>query len=176
MGMMVSPGERTAVWIDTSPFYALRSMSDRRPEHLQMKLKVTNHLGKILRFRGIALNFAIDGNVIPTDATLNDLENVMVLPDKSWEGTIYGPSLAEIFTDDKSSGMVLVGIYDVVTETDEANNPTKRSNIEWIFSYERSFKTEQASKQHMKAYVTAEQAETLAGVHRFTDLQGMLQP
>lgn len=143
----ITMGSAATVWVAALPYY------DVSPTNLQFHVTVTNHLGKVLRLQGVALQFTKDGETVPTESAMNDLNKVMILPEKSWEGVLQGPSLeafglkpSVIQRDDKPAGELgfakegnlLVGLYDVVTELDQASNPVTRSNFEWIYSYNAS--------------------------------------
>ncbi len=163
-------GTAAPVWITAVPYYEVS------PEDLQFKVRITNHLGKVLRLQGVALQFTMDGNSLPTDYAQNELNKVIILPEKSWEGTLRGPSMESFglkkhvggqdqpaepgFT---KEGVLLVGLYDVVTEVDQASNPVKRTNFEWIFAYTAAMLAEDGEAIAWKARLMPEQAQQIAG-------------
>lgn len=169
----------TPVWITEAPSY------DLEPPNVLFQLRVTNHLGKVLRLQGVAITFAVNGDLIPTDYAQNNLNAQIILPEKSWEGVLQGPKIETAQVKEpaqpagqkvgtkpsaeavitKGSGTLLVGLYDVITELDEASNPKKRSNFEWVFAYELATHPAQAHQVRYKASVTAEQAAKLQGKH-----------
>jgi hypothetical protein len=168
----VRVGTAAPVWIGVLPYYEVQ------PGNLQFKVRITNHLGKVLRLQGVALQFTKDGEGVPTDNVQNELNKVMILPEKSWEGTLHGPTL-ELFGLKKQvvakgdptsqpefaskEGTLLLGLYDVVTQLDQASNPVTRSNFEWIFGYKTSYVVEDATAQKIKGRLTEEQAKQIAG-------------
>lgn len=168
----VRVGTAAPVWIVALPYY------DVQPGNLQFKVKITNHLGKVLRLQGVALQFTKDGESVPTDNVQNELNKVMILPEKSWEGTLHGPTL-ELFGLKKQvvaggdptnlpefaakEGNLFLGLYDVVTELDQASNPVKRSNFEWIFGYKTGYGVEDATAMKIKGRLTEEQAKQMKG-------------
>ena len=52
----------------------------------------------------------------------------------------------------------MFSIYDVVTEVDEANNPTKRTNFEWVFTYATESLTKDIEITRYEQNMTREQA------------------
>lgn len=140
-----------SVWVWETPVYEIL------PEDLQFQVRITNHVGKILRFQGVALTFSVNGKNVPTDYAKNDIGSAMLTPNASWEGILHGPPADAL----QQSGMLLVGIYDVITEVDAANNPTKRTNFEWVYSYNLTKTKQQDQKTRTKGSVTAQQAAAL---------------
>jgi hypothetical protein len=177
-------GKAAPVWIGAMPYY------DIEPEGLRFQVRITNQLGRVLRLESVALQFMKDGEALYTDATANDLRKVIILPEKSWEGVIVGPSLeafglkeydARTSTGGKlkatattAEGVLLVGLYDVITELDEASNPTQRSNFEWVFAYTAQAVPEEAEALRWKAKLTAEQAAAIVGERPAVDVAGTL--
>ncbi len=140
-----------SVWVYETPFFQIY------PENLQFQVRVTNKLPKVLRLQGVAIQFAVNGKSVPTDYALNDIQNTILLPNQTWEGLLHGPPANSL----ESSGVLLAGIYDVITEVDEANSPTKRSNFEWIYAYTVVKTKESLQKIRYKSAVTLEQAKSL---------------
>ena len=173
----------TPVWVGVLPYYALA------PESLQFKVRITNQLGRVLRLQNVALQFTKDGETISTDYAENDLNKVMVLPNKSWEGVLYGPSLEAFgvkafdanagdgLVDESmvaSDGVLLLGLYDVITELDAASNPTTRSNFEWVFGYTATTTPKDVEAIRWKAKMTPEQAAEVVGERPADQLVGFV--
>lgn len=181
---IVGVGGAAPVWIGALPFYEIH------PENLQFTLRITNHLGRVLRLEGVAIQFAKDGEALETDYEANTLNKVIILPEKSWEGVLHGPPLegfglkefdARTATSGlleapeiASEGVLLVGLYDVVTELDEASNATRRSNFEWVFGYTARAVPEGAEAVRWKAKLTEEQAMQIIGEFPAEQVAGMM--
>jgi len=146
-----------SVWIWETPLYEIQ------PPEVQFQVRVTNKLTKVLRLQGVAMQFAIDGKTVPTDYTKNILDKAILLPNQTWEGILYGPPVEGL---QQKSGVLQAGIYDVITEVDDANNPLKKSNFEWIYTYQLTKTKEMAEKKRSKGAVTLEQARAVHGRKR----------
>lgn len=171
------------VWAGIIPFLQVE------PGNIQLKLRITNHLGKVLRMQGVALQFQKDGETLNTDYEQLGLERVIILPEKSWEGTLDGPPLSAFGltqfdatnaglglvkpTGDSKEGVLVVGLYDVITELDAASNPKTRSNFEWIFSYSASTVVEQALAVRMEGWAKEADFKTMPGVRTAEELGSM---
>jgi len=181
----VRVGTAAPVYIGVLPFYQVD------PKNVQIGLKITNHLGRVLRMEGVALQFVKDGESLATDTAANPtLSKLIILPEKSWEGTLQGPPLTAFGLKEfdarttsagllegaalASEGVFLVGLYDVITEVDEASAPKKRSNFEWVFSYAAKATPEDAEALRWKAKLTPEVAEKIIGEHSPEDFSAML--
>ena len=181
----VRVGTAAPVYIGVLPFYQVD------PENVKLGLKITNHLGRVLRLEGVALQFVKDGESLATDTAANPtLNKLIILPEKSWEGTLEGPPLTAFGLKEfdarttsagllegetvASEGVLLVGIYDVITEVDEASAPKKRSNFEWVFSYAAKAVPETAEALRWKAKLTPEIAAKIIGEHSPEDFSAML--
>lgn len=178
-------GTASPVWIGVLPFYNIS------PQNLRFKVRITNHLGRVLRLQGVALQFVKDGETLSIENVENDLNKVMILPENTWEGTLNGPTLdafgLKVFdaraatagglleaAEVRSEGVLLMGLYDVVTAMDNASNATTRSNFEWIFGYKASAVPEDAEAIKWKGRLTPEQVEKFIGVRSPEDLAGTL--
>jgi hypothetical protein len=101
------------------------------PDTLILKLHVVNNLSHVLRFHGAVISCNVDGKSLPLDeATQNELLRAVLTPYASLDVTIKGPTVSNI----EKASTLNFAIYDVITEVDAANNPTKRTTFEWIFS------------------------------------------
>jgi len=119
---------------DANPLYKVTDTPSRlelSPDHLILKLNTTNNLSHVLRFHGAVPTLTIDGKAIPiSEQTKNELIRAVLTPYTTLDLTIDGPSLSTL----ESASTLNFAIYDVITAVDEANNPTKRTTFEWIFS------------------------------------------
>jgi hypothetical protein len=166
-------GNAAPVWVAVLPFYTVE------PKNLQFRVKVTNHLGKVLRLDGVALQFQKDGSALDVASTANTLQKVIILPEKSWEGVLQGPPLQAFGLKEfdaraasggtvqdpitASEGVLLLGLYDVITELDAASTPKVRSNFEWVFAYQARAEPEAAEALRWKARMTPEDAQRIVG-------------
>lgn len=102
-----------------------------KPDNLKLELHVTNNLNHVLRFQGAVLSLNIDGKGLPIDGqTQDELLRAVLTPYTSLDVTLLGPSKQSL----EKASTVSFAIYDVITQVDAANNPTKRTTFEWIFS------------------------------------------
>ena len=102
-----------------------------RPDNLRLELHVTNNLNHVLRFQGAVLSLNIDGKGLPIDSkTQDELLRAVLTPYTGLDVTLLGPSRQSL----EKASTVSFAIYDVITQVDAANNPTKRTTFEWIFS------------------------------------------
>lgn len=101
------------------------------PDNLSFQLHVTNNLSHVLRFHGAVVSCNLDGKSLPIDeATQNELLRAVLTPYANLDVAIKGPSAQSL----EKASTLSFSIYDVITEVDAANNPTKRTTFEWIFS------------------------------------------
>lgn len=102
------------------------------PDSVHLKVKVVNNLNQVLRLAGTLVRFNVDGKEVsldPKTAGFESLTNAILTPREQKEFDIVGPKTAELPSD---ATMALL-LYGVVTSTDDAGNPTKRSNYEWYY-------------------------------------------
>jgi len=127
------------------------------PLTIGFTLEVVNNLDHVLRFKDCVMTLSVDGKPHRLREATELLETVLV-PQQSWEGQLTGP---EWPTMPKSCNLVF-SIYDVVTDVDAANNPTKRTNFEWVFSYELKRLNQQVQIKRYEKKMTREQAAVFA--------------
>jgi len=102
-----------------------------RPDNLKLQLHVANNLNHVLRFQGAVLSLSVDGKGLPIDSkTQDELLRAVLTPYTSLDVTLLGPSRQSL----KNASTITFAIYDIITAVDAANNPTKRTTFEWIFS------------------------------------------
>ena len=123
------------------------------PKNVNLKLSITNRLSHVLRMKDCVVSFTVDGKPY-AGLDVEELTSSVLVPNQSWEGQIYGPSCAEL----KTPCNMVFSIYDVVTAVDAANNPTKRTNFEWVFTYDVENVQKEAQIKHYEKKMTREQA------------------
>ena len=109
------------------------------PKEVRFKVTVYNHLERVVRMGGTAVAFSVAGKTIATDQSgYADFLNGIILPRQEGDYEIAGPDISTL-PDNATIGLFL---YDMVTATDAAGNPTKRSNFEFYYTLSRQDKTE----------------------------------
>lgn len=106
------------------------------PHTLRFKVSVYNRLDRVVRMAGTAVAFQVAGKTVAVDkANYDDFLNGIILPRQEGDFDIAGPEINDL----PNHATIGLFLYDVVTATDAAGNPTKRSNFE--FYYTLSFQT-----------------------------------
>jgi hypothetical protein len=124
---LLAPGDGTKLYKVTDRPHHLKVT----PDDLSLQLHVTNNLSHVLRFQGAVVSMKLDGKSLPIDEnTQDELLRAVLTPYANLDVTLKGPDAASL---EKASTLDFA-IYDVITEVDAANNPTKRTTFEWIFS------------------------------------------
>lgn len=130
------------------------------PDRLILKLNVTNNLSHVLRFHGAVPTLTVDGKNLPIDEnTKNELLRAVLTPYTTLDLTVDCIELSAI----ENAKTVNFAIYDVITEVDAANNPTKRTTFEWIFSVRPVNVTKDFSMRKNKKQYTPDQAGKVDG-------------
>lgn len=125
------------------------------PDGIAFKVKVHNHLARVLKLDGAIFKFSIGGAEKTLDeAGYKAFQRGVILPEQEAEFTIAGPSVASV----PAGAVFSFSIYDIVTETDKAGNPTDRGNFEWNFKMVRQRKTENATIETSTAKMTQVEA------------------
>lgn len=124
-----------------------------RPDHLAFVVKVTNNLDHVLRLAGAVVTVSVDGKPYPTSG-VEDMERIVLVPGQSWEDELTGPHCNAM---PKNTNLVF-SIYDVITAVDNANNPTKRTNFEWIYTYSTEILEKDIEIKHYEQNMTREAA------------------
>ena len=108
-----------------------------RPDRLAFQIMVNNKLPRVFRGQGIVLQFTASGQQLTVDQSgAAPLAAALIPPGSQQQVTIYGPSLGALPPSAAGSPTTIgLFLYDVVTATDGAGNPTQRQNFEWYFSY-----------------------------------------
>ena len=124
-----------------------------RPTNLEFAVKVTNNLNHVLRLAGSVVTVSVDGKPFPASG-VEDMERIVLVPGQSWEGVLNGPQCNAM---PKNANLVF-SVYDVVTAVDEANNPTQRTNFEWVFTYSTEMLEKEIEVKRYEQNMTREQA------------------
>jgi len=102
------------------------------PDELRFVIKLNNKLNHVIRGAGTVVSFVINGNQIAlSQEHYSELLNAIVVPRGEAQLGISGPKLNAI-PDSCTIGLFL---YDFVTATDAAGNPTEKQNFEWYYTY-----------------------------------------
>ncbi len=129
---------------------------DFEPNRLLLKLNITNNISHVLRFHGAVPTLTIDGKNIPIDEqTKDELLRAVLTPHTTLDLTIDCTKLSAL----ENASTVIFAIYDVITEVDAANNPTKKTTFEWIFSVrpvnvEKSFAVRNSKNRYTPTQAT----------------------
>ncbi|MGP8321421.1 MAG: hypothetical protein ACT6FE_03735 [Methanosarcinaceae archaeon] len=129
---------------------------DLNPDRLILKLNVTNNISHVLRFHGAVPTLTVDGKNLPIDEkTKNELLRAVLTPHTTLDLKIDCIKLSAL----ENASTVIFAIYDVITAVDAANNPTKRTTFEWIFSVrsvnvEKSFAVRTSKNRYTPAQAT----------------------
>lgn len=112
------------------------------PDAVQFKVKIYNRLERVLRLAGTVVSFQVAGKQanVPK-ARYEDFLNGIVLPRQEVEYEVGGPDLPDV-PDNTTIAFLL---YDIVTATDPAGNPTQRSNFEFFYTLSREDKEQAVS-------------------------------
>jgi hypothetical protein len=112
------------------------------PDTIRLKVKIYNRLERVLRLAGTVVSFQVAGKQanVPK-ARYEDFLNGIVLPRQEVEYEVGGPDL----TDLPDNATIAFMLYDIVTATDAAGNPTQRSNFEFFYTLSRQDKEQEVS-------------------------------
>jgi len=125
------------------------------PEQVKFKVKVYNNLGHVLRLAGTVISFQVAGKMVALDKSgYEDFLNGIILPRQEMEYEIVGPSINSL----PDSCTIALLLYDIVTKTDAAGNPTERTNFEWYYSYSKEIVTELETVNVQKVMMTPAEA------------------
>lgn len=154
----IEPDNETFYKVVRVPYYEIW------PENLIFKIKIYNHLDRVLRLAGTIVAFQVDGKMMHVDrANYQEFIDGFIIPRQEAEYQIYGPPL-NMISDPCNIALLL---YDIVTQTDEAGNPTKKSNFEWYFSYKKTVRSERAMESVVGRSMTPLQARALERSGRY---------
>ncbi len=112
------------------------------PDTIRLKVKIYNRLERVLRLAGTVVSFQVAGKQanVPR-ARYEDFLNGMILPRQEVEYEVGGPDLADL----PDNATIAFMLYDIVTATDPAGNPTQRSNFEFFYTLSRQDKEQEVS-------------------------------
>jgi hypothetical protein len=113
----------------------------------------------VLRFQVAVISCNLYGKSLPIDEqTQNELLRAVSSPYANLDVNIKGP-IAEML---EKASTLSFAIYDVITEVDAANNPTKRTTFEWIFSVRPQQVSEQYQVRESQQRFTPAQVSQMA--------------
>jgi hypothetical protein len=120
------------------------------PKDVRFKVTIYNRLERVVRTAGTAVAFQVAGKTVAVDkAGYEDFLNGIILPRQQGDYEIVGPAISDL-PDNATIGLFL---YDMVTATDAAGNPTQRSNFEFYYTLSKQAKTENAPITIRRVYV-----------------------
>lgn len=108
------------------------------PDELRFKIRISNRLPRVVRLAGTAVAFQLAGRTINVPhERYADFLNGIVLPQQEVTLDLVGPKVSEIVGSQMpgDSATLALLLYDVVTATDAAGTPTKRSNFEFFYRF-----------------------------------------
>jgi hypothetical protein len=112
------------------------------PDTVRLKVKIYNRLERVLRLAGTVVSFQVAGKQanVPK-GRYEDFLNGIILPRQEAEYEVGGPDLADL----PDNATIAFFLYDIVTATDAAGNPTQRSNFEFFYTLSRQDKQQEVS-------------------------------
>ncbi len=112
------------------------------PDTLRLKVKIYNRLERVLRLADTVVSFQVAGKQTNVPRSrYEDFLNGIVLPRQEAEYEVAGPDLADL----PDNATIAFLLYDIVTATDPAGNPTQRSNFEFFYTLSRQDKQQEVS-------------------------------
>ena len=113
-----------------------------QPKDIRFKVKIYNQVDHVLRLAGAVVSFQVAGQTVTVPkASYENFLSGIILPRQEAEYEVGGPNLADLTNPDQAKIALL--LYDIVTATDAAGNPTKRSNFEYFYTLAFQSKTEE---------------------------------
>lgn len=129
-----------------------------QPKELRFKIKIYNRLERVLRLAGTVVSFQVAGKTVAVDkARYEDFLAGIILPRQEGEYEIVGPDLSAL----PDNATIAFLLYDIVTATDAAGNPTKRSNFEFFHTLSRETKTQEVATSIRRVNLSENQAAAL---------------
>ncbi|MFX1514251.1 MAG: hypothetical protein ACFFCQ_16880 [Promethearchaeota archaeon] len=148
----LKPNDKTFYKVRETPYFEVE------PSALAFNIRIYNHLDHVIRLEGAVVAFRIDGRMVNIDrANYQEFLAGIIIPRGEDEYPIYGPMIESL----PSSCNIALLLYDVVTQTDDAGNPTKKSNFEWVFTYKEETKEERVNLSIKRIYMTPVEARAL---------------
>ncbi|MFK7826458.1 MAG: hypothetical protein AB8G05_20090 [Oligoflexales bacterium] len=101
-----------------------------KPDTLGFRLKITNQMPHILRLDGAVVAFRSDHSAIATDSEkFSAFKKAIILPGEEKSIDLHGPELEKIRDGDN----ITLALYDVISQTNSAGSPTKKSSFKWTY-------------------------------------------
>lgn len=105
---------------------------DVSPDTLIFKIKVYNNLGHVFRTAGTIVSLLVNGKMVNLEKTgYESFLSGIILPRQEQEYEIIA---APINTLPDSCTIALL-LFDMITKTDAAGNPTEKTNFEWYYTF-----------------------------------------
>lgn len=102
------------------------------PDQLGFNVRLVNGLNHVVRGAGTVVSAVVDGKQVALGQDgYAELVNAVVIPRGELAIRIWGPKL-NVLPNSCTFGLFL---YDFVTATDAAGNPSERQNFEWYYNY-----------------------------------------
>lgn len=116
---------------------------DVNPKEVRFKVKISNRLERVLRLQGTVVSFQVAGRSVAVDSSrYEDFLSGIILPRQEMEYEIVGPDLEQV----PDGATLAFLLYDIVTATDNAGNPTQRSNFEFFYTLTREARTAEVTQ------------------------------
>lgn len=120
------------------------------PDRLRFRVTINNKLTRVFRGAGTVVQFNVGGKLIPIEQEgYAEFINVIVPPRSEQQVEIYGSRLQAV----PAQTTIGIFLYDVVTKTDAAGNPTERQNFEWYFNYVTQLHEEVGTIQREQGWI-----------------------
>ncbi|HXJ56241.1 MAG TPA: hypothetical protein VNU68_06215 [Verrucomicrobiae bacterium] len=128
------------------------------PENLRFTIKINNRLERVLRLAGTVVSFQLAGKTVAVNkAGYEDFLNGIILPRQEGEFEVAGPNLSAL----PDHATIALLLYDIVTATDAAGNPTQRSNFEFFYTFSRENKEQEVFVRINRVMLSQQAAQLL---------------
>ena len=101
------------------------------PGQVAFAVTVVNRLDHVFRGQGAVVQVLLNGQSGPGgDVDGHELTAMILPPGGQQQVTVFGPDLASV----PAGTAVTLNLFDLVTATDPAGNPTRRESLSWPFT------------------------------------------
>lgn len=112
------------------------------PNYLAYKVRMRNNTEQIIFLNQSLVQFLVSGKATAVErARYAEFLASAVPPRQEMEFTIGGPDLSQI----PDRCQVTLNLFGIVTASDAAGNPTKRTNYTWVFDVSKVRKSQQGN-------------------------------
>lgn len=125
------------------------------PPALQFKLKVSNKSSKIVKLADVMFKVVVANE--EAKIKVDDVKDVVLRPEDTKEVAIVGPAWQQL----PNQTSIVVTVFGVPTEFDDANNVTKTDNFEWAFDYQVTSVEKDVRMSSGYRYLSAQDAANL---------------